>query len=302
MSSTVTAEELCVAVPWGEIRGKSWGPGAGPPVLLLHGWADNCGSFDPLIPLLPKECRYVAVDLAGHGLSSHRVPGVDYSIHAYVADVHRVTEALHMTKFTIVGHSMGATIAGMFSALFPEKVNATVLLDAYGFVSTDQVDLVSTMRYGMDEMIQFERVFGKKQKLYTHEMAVERLLAGNSTLSEQSAHTLLHRGLTPVEGGFVFSRDLRVNFKHIEQQSLEQCLELQSNIQGPVLLILAESGYGLKLKEKSKAALVQGYLDRNDTVVTVPGNHHVHLNNPEVVAGLISDFLRTKVLTLQQTD
>lgn len=33
------------------------------------------------------------------------------------------------------------------------------------------------------------------------------------------------------------------------------------------------------------------------TVVTVPGNHHVHLNNPEIVAPIVSDFLRTTVLS-----
>lgn len=31
-------------------------------------------------------------------------------------------------------------------------------------------------------------------------------------------------------------------------------------------------------------------------VVTVPGDHHVHLNNPEVIAPLVSDFLQSQVL------
>lgn len=44
--------ELSIPVPWGEIRGKAWGHGH--PVLCLHGWADNCGSFNTLIPFLPK--------------------------------------------------------------------------------------------------------------------------------------------------------------------------------------------------------------------------------------------------------
>ena len=126
-------------VPWGEMRGKVWGPDHGRPVLCLHGWADNCGTFNTLIPLLPKgnlksdclfylfnegkdlnECkllydivrvrtlslfislnlsvhteyRYVAVDLPGHGQSSHRPPGVFYSFPAYLADVRRVIEGV----------------------------------------------------------------------------------------------------------------------------------------------------------------------------------------------------------------
>lgn len=33
------------------------------------------------------------------------------------------------------------------------------------------------------------------------------------------------------------------------------------------------------------------------TVLTVPGSHHVHLNNPENVAPIVSDFLRSTVLS-----
>lgn len=56
-SALCPVSELSVAVPWGEIRGKVWGPDHGHPVLCLHGWADNCGTFNTLVPLLPKgEC------------------------------------------------------------------------------------------------------------------------------------------------------------------------------------------------------------------------------------------------------
>ncbi|KAG7281619.1 hypothetical protein CRUP_019131 [Coryphaenoides rupestris] len=112
--------ELSIAVPWGQIRGKVWGPDQGRPVLCLHGWADNCGSFDTLLPLLPQ-----AMDLSGHGQSSHRPPGVSYYFPSYVADVHRVIK--------------GGNIGGMFTSLYPEMVEALVLLDCYGFLPTDVV-------------------------------------------------------------------------------------------------------------------------------------------------------------------
>ncbi|GAA6230232.1 serine hydrolase-like protein isoform X1 [Lates japonicus] len=293
--------ELSVPVPWGEIRGQVWGPDHGRPVLCLHGWADNCGTFNTLIPLLPKECRYVAVDLAGHGRSSHRPPGVFYSVPAYVADVQRVIDALHLHKFSIIGHSMGADIAGMYSALYPEMVDALILLDGYGFLPTDLKEISKVMRQGMDEMIQFEKITEEERRVYTYEKAVERLLAVNPTLSEQSAHILLERGLVQVEGGFVFSRDLRVNFKNIVRISLEQSLEMQSRSQAPALVVLSQKGFDRIFSEpaqkKFTPTLLRCLQDRNHKVVTVPGNHHIHLNNPEVVAPFVSDFLRTKVLS-----
>ncbi|XP_070777253.1 serine hydrolase-like protein [Enoplosus armatus] len=297
----MSKKELSIPVPWGEIRGKVWGPAHGRPVLCLHGWADNCGTFNTLIPLLPKECRYVAVDLAGHGQSSHRPAGVFYTSTAYVADVCRVADALQVKKFSIIGHSMGADIAAMFSALYPEMVDALVLLDAYGFLPTDSTELSKVMRQGMDEMLQFEKKTEEKKRVYTYKKAAERLLAANPTLSEQSVRLLLERGLVQVEGGFVFSRDLRVNFKNIVRISLEQSLEMQSRIQASVLVVLAEEGidriFSEPAQNKFTSTLLQCLWDRNHTVVTVPGDHHVHLNKPEVVAPFVSDFLRTKVLS-----
>ncbi|XP_070684489.1 serine hydrolase-like protein [Pempheris klunzingeri] len=293
--------ELSVPVPWGEIRGKVWGPDHGYPVLCLHGWADNCGTFNTLIPLLPKECRYVALDLTGHGRSSHRPPGVFYSCPAYVVDVRRVVDALQLKKFSIIGHSMGGDIAAMFTALYPEAVDALVLVDNYGFLPTDSTEISKVIRQGMDQMLQFENKAEQKKRVYTYEKAVERLMAVNPTLSERSAHILLERGLVQVEGGFVFSRDLRVNFKNILRISLEQSLEMQSRIHASVLVVLSEEGYDGIFSEpaqkKFTSTLLQGFRDRNHTVVTVPGDHHVHLNKPEVVTPFVSDFLRAKVLS-----
>lgn len=294
--------DVCVRVPWGEIKGKAWGPESGRPVLCLHGWADNCGTFKTLIPLLPKECRYVAVDMPGHGFSSHRPPGVFYSFSTYVADVRRVVEDLQWTKFSIMGHSMGGNISGMFSALFPEMVEAVILLDAFGFIPTDSGEISKIMRQGIEEMIQYEKTKDKPPKVYTYEKAVERLQTANPPLSEYSVHILLERGLVQVEGGFAFSRDLRVNFRNIDRITLERSLELQSRIQAPILIILAKGPRGFANFQGSKykeffSTLLQGYRDKNHTVVTVDGDHHVHLNNPETVSTLVSDFLQTKVIS-----
>ncbi|KAM9856495.1 serine hydrolase-like protein [Aulostomus maculatus] len=293
--------ELSVPVPWGQIRGQVWGPDHGHPVLCLHGWADNCGTFNSLIPLLPKECRYVAVDLAGHGLSSHRPPGSFYYFLAYVADIRRVVDALQWSRFSMIGHSMGGNIAGMFSALYPEMVDAVVLLDSYGFLPTDKKELPRVIRQGMDGMLEFEKKSEEKTaRVYTYEKAVERLLAANPSLSEESARILLERGLLQVEGGVVFSRDVRINLKNIVRISLEQSLEMLSNIQASVLVVQAEAGFGKMVAEsdqkKFTSAILQAYRDRNHTVVTVPGDHHIHLNNPQVVAPVVFDFLQNKAL------
>lgn len=300
---TDTVSELTVPVPWGALRGKLWGPEHGRPVLCLHGWSDNCGTFDTLLPLLPKDCRYVAIDLAGHGHSSHRPPGVLYTFPSYVLDVRRVVDALQWSKFSIIGHSMGGNVAGMFSALYPEMVDALVLLDSFGFLPTVVKEIPRMMRQGMDETIQYEKKMeAEKPRVYTYEKALERLISVNRSVSEKSAKILLQRGSVEVEGGIVFTRDFRINLKNVARITVEQTLELQSRIQASILVVLADNGFEKIFVEPDPKAflsqILQAYRDKNSSVVTVSGDHHVHLNNPEVVAPIVSDFLQKKVLSV----
>ena len=58
--------------------GKAWGDPSGFPVLGLHGWMDNAGTFDKLAPLLLKSLFFVAVEMPGHGFSSHYPSGMPY--------------------------------------------------------------------------------------------------------------------------------------------------------------------------------------------------------------------------------
>ena len=61
--------------------------------LVCAGWLDNAGSFDGLIPLLSLPSPHVvAIDLPGHGLSSHRPPGTNAVFLNYLTDVRRVVD------------------------------------------------------------------------------------------------------------------------------------------------------------------------------------------------------------------
>uniref|UniRef100_H3CIY7 Serine hydrolase like n=1 Tax=Tetraodon nigroviridis TaxID=99883 RepID=H3CIY7_TETNG len=284
--------ELSVPVPWGEIRGKIWGPHHGHPVLCLHGWADNCGSFNTLIPLLPK----------GNGRTQAFQKSKAYSLGCFKLQLFLCVRMECMGEYSIVHHKSGGHVAGMFSALYPEMVDALIFLDCFWVLPTDsQTETPTMIRQGIEELVQYEKK-AKEKRVYTYEKAVERLLAANSSLSTASVHILLERGLVQVENGFVFSRDLRVNFKNIVRLSLEQSLEMLSRIQASVLAVLAQDGCYKSLSEPSQnnftSTLLQFLRDRNHTVVTVAGDHHTHLNTPEVVASLISEFLQKKKVPL----
>ncbi|KAM9205255.1 serine hydrolase-like protein 2 [Mergus octosetaceus] len=291
--------EVKFPVPWGHLAAKAWGSPEGHPVLCLHGWLDNANTFDRLIPLLPKDCHYVAMDFSGHGLSSHRPAGSPYHFLDYVSDVRRVAAALQWRRFTLMGHSMGGAVAGMFSFLYPEMVDKLILLENLGFLLApeDTEVWLKSKRMVIDRLLSLE-ARQQAPKAHSPEAALQRLLEANRHLTAEGGAILLQRGATETPAGLVYNRDMRVRTQSRESLTVEQCVKLLQKIQDRVLIILARDGLLVPHKLESKnhfvIALREAFehtLKEHIQLVEVPGSHFVHMNEPEVVSGIISNFL-----------
>ena len=99
-------------------------------MLCIHGWLDNSCSFDILAPKLPNDIyNFVAIDLAGHGLSSHFPPGMSYRFSDSFTMLKYTKEHFGWEKFALIGHSMGAAIAIWYSSIFEEDVDRLISID-----------------------------------------------------------------------------------------------------------------------------------------------------------------------------
>ncbi|KAM4022310.1 serine hydrolase-like protein 2 isoform 1-T2 [Anomaloglossus baeobatrachus] len=293
---TFLLKELRFKVPWGHLAAKAWGSSKGRPILCLHGWLDNANTFDRLIPLLPQEYYYVALDFSGHGQSSHLPKGMRYQHMDYMSDVHRVVTSLGWQKFSIIAHSMGGVVGGMFASLFPETVQLLILLDSYGFFPVSSELILNHLRKTIIHYSRLEHVNGTK--VYTPEGALQRLLDGNPSLNSDTAKVLLQRGTKPTPGGVVFSRDIRITVNNSAPLSLEQCLHILKSIQSDVHIILANEGISADLMRGVYTdvgqTLLRGFkenLKERFQSTIVNGNHFVHLNEPEKIASIIVNQL-----------
>uniref|UniRef100_A0A8C2TD62 Serine hydrolase like 2 n=1 Tax=Coturnix japonica TaxID=93934 RepID=A0A8C2TD62_COTJA len=214
--------EVKFPVPWGHVAAKAWGPPEGHPVLCLHGWLDNANTFDRLIPLLPRDCRYVAMDFSGHGLSSHRPAGSLYHFLDYVSDVRRVVAASCSSLKQL--ESLLSPCHAIFASLPP-------------FFSAAQCLCHVSLR----------------------------LLEANRHLTAEGGAILLQRGATETPTG---------------KGLLGEGAHLRSD---------PAPGVGREQCQQPLSSTVQSALDIQ--LVEVPGSHFVHLNEPEVVSGIISNFL-----------
>lgn len=105
---------------------REW-PGEGGPVVAIHGLTANHTCWYPLADTVAPARRLIAYDLRGRGDSDKPPRGYDLATHG--ADLLGLLDHLGAARATIMGHSLGASIAVRFAVHHPERVERLVLLD-----------------------------------------------------------------------------------------------------------------------------------------------------------------------------
>lgn len=105
-----------------------WGDDHSPVVLMLHGLRSYAHTWEPVASALSSTHLVIAPDFRGRGESSWD-PGLDYFTDAYVHDIEELVSCLGLTRFSIVGHSMGGTVGYAYAARHPGKVHRMVVED-----------------------------------------------------------------------------------------------------------------------------------------------------------------------------
>jgi pimeloyl-ACP methyl ester carboxylesterase len=109
--------------------------GAGPPVVLVHGFPHRRGFWEPQLRALSAEARCIAPDLRGFGDTPAAAP---ISIDGYADDVAALLDALDIERATIVGLSMGGYIAFSLWRRHRARVGALVLVDTRADADSDE--------------------------------------------------------------------------------------------------------------------------------------------------------------------
>ncbi len=106
--------------------------GAGPPLLLLHGYPQTHVMWHKVAPALSERFTVVAADLRGYGGSSKPDPAPDhstYSKRAMAGDMIGLMASFGFDEFSVLAHDRGARVAHRLALDSPESVSRMVLLD-----------------------------------------------------------------------------------------------------------------------------------------------------------------------------
>ncbi|MFM8314837.1 MAG: alpha/beta fold hydrolase, partial [Deltaproteobacteria bacterium] len=275
--------ELTLNIGALQLAMKCWGKAEDKPILALHGWLDNAASFDRLAPLLTGYQIY-AVDMPGHGLSSHWPQGMSYHSIDAVGVVSQWIHHWNFKKITLLGHSMGASIASLYASAFPEFVDKLVLIEGLGPLASPAEDAPTRLRRSI---LQYAELPHKKMPVYPSiEQAIEirRKVSG---MSVEATTPIVNRGIKKTEGGFTWRTDPRLKMESPYRMTEDQVCACLKKIECPVLWIRANQGMNLDpfMASHRQESVKQLQVFRLD------GNHHVHLEEPAPVAKAILSFL-----------
>ncbi|KNX76973.1 alpha/beta hydrolase [Pseudomonas sp. 250J] len=270
-------EEIRLTLGHIELAAHLFGPADGLPVIALHGWLDNANSFARLAPHL-KGLRIVALDLAGHGYSEHRPVGAGYALADYAHDVLRVAEQLGWERFGLLGHSLGAIISVQLAGALPERVSHLALIDGVIPPTLSEQDAAERLGLALQAQLRLE---GKRKSVYaTLEEGVEARMKGMVAVSREAAELLARRGLMPVPGGYSWRSDSRLTLPSPTRLNQDQAMAFVKRIACPACLVVAADG----MLARHTQLLEQLPFEQ----VTLPGGHHLHLNDAEGAA-LVAD-------------
>lgn len=103
----------------------------GPVVVMLHGFSANKTSWLRLAQQFGDQYKMILLDLKGHGENAQDLKA-SYHIADQVAFVHSAAAALKLSKFHLIGNSMGGAISSLYAARHPEQVASLTLISPAG--------------------------------------------------------------------------------------------------------------------------------------------------------------------------
>ena len=255
--------------------------GAGPVVVLLHGYAETSDSWGPLAAELARAYTVVVPDLRGIGRSSRPAGGYDKKTQA--ADIRAVVTALGYDRAAVVSHDIGIMVAYAYAARYPDKVERLVVMDAPipGIAPWDEIVRNPALWHFSFRGPDAERLVQGRERIYLDR--IWNAFSGDPGKPDEA--TRAYYAAQYAQPGA-----MRAGFAHFTafaQDVEDNKIFQRTKLTMPVLAIGGEKSFG------ATEAIVMRNVATNVREAVVPGaGHWLMEESPAYTVALIRDFLK----------
>ena len=246
--------------------------GTGDTIIMIHGSGGNKDNWLYLAKYFTPDYRVIIPDLPGHGDSS-KPQNANYNHMSQVERLNLFVKELKLTKFHLVGNSMGGNIAGNYAADYPDMVKTLALFDASGVNAPVKSELILLLEKGINpELVKdvneydkfLEFVFVKPPKLPSF---MKQYLAEQAVAAE------------PLDKKIY-------NDMWSDMYMLESKL---NKINAPTLIVWGDSD---KLVHISSVPIFEKNIKNSKSVIIKECGHAPMLEKPAETAAAYQDFLK----------
>lgn len=251
--------------------------------------------------MLNKELSYLAIDLPGHGKSTHYPKGMIYYLFwDGIVLIRRIAKYHNWSNLTLMGHSLGGALSFMYASIFNEETDVTklIMFDIAGPTVRDLNQLSEQSSVCIDRMLQYENYPISKIPCYNYEESIDVVVnAYDGSVSKAGVEVLMKRGMAPApehlnKEGYHFARDLRLKVSMLGMFCEEQVLHYAKRIRCEVLNIRGKPGMSFG-DPNVYPKVIEAMRENASRVVyeEVEGTHHLHLETPSRIYKIVREFL-----------
>lgn len=265
-------------------------------LFMLHGWMDVSASFQFLVDAFARDWHVIAPDWRGFGLTDYAASA--YWFPDYLADLDALL--LHYSPaqaVNLLGHSLGANVAGIYAGVRAERVGNLVLLEGFGMPTTRPDQAPERYAQWLDEL----RAPPVLHDYSTQAGVAARLQKNNPRLSaERAAFLAAHWAAQNESGHWKIRADPAHRLCNPNLYRVEEIVACWARIAAPVLWIEAkDSELVPRMGGKEGAKGARAEIDRRiafirdiTTLMVDDAGHMLQHDQPEILAVAIERFLK----------
>lgn len=255
-----------------------------PTVIFIHGFLQQCRTWDFTCLALRSRFRCISLDLRGHG-DSGRPANPDYNTHYYLSDLrvlaNHLTEEAGVERFAIVGLSLGGQLSYIYAAENPAIVDAIVVVDVAPETNRQASRGVNRFITALPTEGTFDELVDKVAKMSP--MRTRDAVRGS----------LLRATRTHGDGNWEWKHDTRLLEHHGRSYTPDDFWAALSNVTAPALFVL---GRNSKLVTSDVVRRMVETVPGSSATYVPNASHRVPGDNPIGFIRAVSPFLDRHVL------